>query len=244
MRRLLLAAVLAASVLAVVAAPSLARRAAKPPVSHKFTGSESAEPRFTGATEQEFVLKPFTIDCETAKGTKTGIAPTFPTESLLASVKYSGCTATVALKGMEELELKAKFRTPVDLNINANGYLETGSGGTVTDGKLEGASDIEIAIGGPFKCTIDIEPGTFPAKAATKPAEMYEAAKFTPEEAKIEKGKKVLTKDSLGVALALSKMAYDFEGEFCEAFRKTEGTNGTYAGSLHAELSKGSLGWE
>lgn len=243
MRRVLLTATLAVAALAVAVAPAAAHKGAATGVSHKFTGSETAEPRFAGES-QEFIAKPFTITCEKAKSSKTGATTTFPSENLLGVIKYSDCTATAALRGMEELELKAKFAEPVDLNFHANGYVEVGSGGTVTAGKLEGAGEIEIKLSGAIKCTIDLEAGTYPVKAATKPEELYEAAKFTPEEVKVEKGKKVTVKHNLSIATTLTKIPYEFEGEFCEAFNKTEGKNGEYTGTLLAELPKGNLGWE
>jgi hypothetical protein len=62
----------------------------------------------------------------------------------------------------------------------------------------------------------------------------------------IEKGKKAgTTQTKLAIDTALTKMPYEFEGEFCEAFSKTEGKTGTYSGALLAELPKGaSLGFE
>ena len=67
-------------------------------------------------------------------------------------------------------------------NYHANGVVEIGSGGTIKEGRLEGASEIEIALKGPFKCTIDIEAGTYPAKALKKPEAEYTAARFSNEE--------------------------------------------------------------
>lgn len=236
MRRHLLAAMLAGATLAVAASPAIA-------VAHTFTGSESAAPKFAGETE-EFVLKPFTVSCEAAKSSKTSTPPTFPTSSLLAEVKFSKCSATATLGGTGEHELKARFAAPVDINFHANGYVEIGSGGKVTAGKLEGAQPIEILFSGEFKCSVDIEPGIFPLKAEKRPEETYEAAKYTPEEVTVQKGKKVVVKHKLAIALALSKMPYEIEGEFCETFSKTEGKAGSYTGKLLAELPKGNLGWE
>jgi hypothetical protein len=244
MRRSLLALALAASTLAAAAQPALAHKVRQAGVAHKFTGSEAAEVRASGSGVQEFVYGPFTVTCEKARSIKTGTMTSWPSESFLVQMKYSECEATAALHNMEELELKAKFLTPVSLVYHANGFVEAGAGGTLTGGKLVGASAIEIALGGVFKCTIDVEPGTFPVKAIKKPEEMFEAASYKVEETTIEKGKKTSVRKTLAIKTALAKMTYELEGEFCEALSKTEGRTGSYTGSLLAELPKGSLGWE
>ena len=192
---------------------------------------------------QELVLKPFTIFCEAAKSTKSGISPTFPSKTLTAVVKYSGCEAEATLN-KAEYELKAKFLSPVTFNYHANGYVEVGAGGTVKEGKLEGAHEIEISVKGPFKCTIDIPAGTYPVNQINKPEGDYEAVKYTNKEETVEKGKAPVIVKKLEITSALTKMPYELEGEFCEALPKTEYTNGTYNGSLLAELKKGSIGWE
>ncbi len=130
------------------------------------------------------------------------------------------------------------------LNYHANGVVEIGAGGTVTKGKLEGAGEIEIAVKGPFKCTIDIPPGTYPSKSVNKPEAQYEATKFTTEEEAIERGKTSIVLKRLELGTALTKVPYELEGEFCEALPKTEFTAGTYEGSLLAEIKKGQISWE
>jgi hypothetical protein len=140
MRRSLLAPALAASALAVAATPALAHKSHTAGVTHKFTGSEQTEVHAVGTGEQEFKYGPFTITCEKAKAVKGTGTSTWPSENLFVEVKYSSCEASAALHGMEELELKAKFLSPVSLNYHANGFVEAGSGGTVTAGKLEAAS--------------------------------------------------------------------------------------------------------
>lgn len=245
MRRLLLAAAVAAITLAVMAVPAGARKkAAQTTVAHKFIGSENVEARVAATGEQEFAFKPFAVTCEKAKSSKAGQATTWPSESLFTVVKYSGCTATSSLPGMEELELKAKFLTPVDLNFNADGYVEAGAEGKLSEGKLQNAGEIEIALSGPFKCTIDVEPGVFPANGGVKPGKTFEVAKYANEEVKVEKGSKVSVKHKVAITTAITKMAYELEGEFCEALDKTEGKAGTYTGDLLAELPKGNLSWE
>ncbi len=185
MRHLISAAV-ALTALALSATPAIAQKT-EPPNPHQFVGSASAEPKFAGES-QELVLKPFTITCEAAKSTKPGITPTFPSKTLTAVVKYSGCEAEATLN-KAEYELKAKFLSPVTFNYHANGYVEVGAGGTVKEGKLEGAHEIEISVKGPFKCTIDIPAGTYPVNEANKPEGNYEAVKYTNKEETVEKGK-------------------------------------------------------
>jgi hypothetical protein len=227
--------------LALAATPAGAQKV-EPPNPHKFIGSESVEPHFSGEAE-EFALKPFTISCEEAKSTSSGVTPTFPSKTLTAVVKYSDCEAEATLN-KAEYELKAKFLTPVTLNYHANGVVEVGAGGTVKEGKLEGAGAIEIAVSGPFKCVIDIAPGTYPAKSLKKPEAEYEAAKFANQEETVVKGKGSVVVKKLAISTALTKMPYELEGEFCEALPKTEYTGGAYTGSLLAELKKGDIGWE
>jgi hypothetical protein len=237
-----LAPVLAVAAVAFGVTPAFAHKAVEVPNPHKFIGSENVEPRITGES-QEFALKPFTVTCAKAKSTTSGVTPSFPSKTLTAVMKYSGCEATATLN-KAEYELKAKFHAPVTLNYRANGVVEVGAGGTVKEGKLEGAGPIEISVTGPFKCTIDIPAGTYPTTALKKPEAEYESAKFTNLEEKIEKGKKTLIVKKLGIATALTKLHYALEGTFCEALPKTEFTSGTYTGSLVAEIKRGSLGWE
>jgi hypothetical protein len=233
--------VLAVAALALAATPAVAQKV-EPPNPHRFTGSEAVEPRFAGETA-EFTLKPFTISCEKVKSTTSGVTPVFPSKTLTAVVKYSGCEAEATLN-KAEYELKAKFLTPVTFNYRANGVVEVGAGGTVKEGKLEGAHEIEIAVKGPFKCVIDIAPGTYPAQALKKPEAEFEVAKFVNTEETIQKGKTSVVVKKLAISTALTKMSYELEGEFCEALPKTEYTAGSYSGSLVAEIKKGDIDWE
>jgi hypothetical protein len=241
--RYLLAAVLALAALATGVTTASARTGkAVTPNPHNFVGSPNAEPKFTGEGGT-FTLKPFTVECEKTKGVGTGITPTFPSKTLTSVVKFSGCEAEATLNHAE-YELKAKVLTPVTFNYHANGAVEVGAGGTVKEGKLEGAGPIEIAVSGPFKCTIDIEPGVYPPSFLKKPEGEFEALTFTNSEETIQKGKTSVVVKRLEIASELTKMPYELEGEFCEALPKTEFTNGTYTGSLLAEIKKGSIGWE
>ena len=107
-----------------------------------FVGSEAAEPRFTATGDQEFVFKPFTVSPKQAKSTRTALTPEWPAQSLIAEVRYSGCTATAKLGAIGEVELKARFAAPVDLDFNANGFVEAGVGGKhqMGDSKVRGRS--------------------------------------------------------------------------------------------------------
>ena len=240
MRRSLVPALTIAA-LALGATPALAQKI-EPPNPHKLVGSVNAEPRFAGETQQ-FVLKPFTITCEKVKSTASGVTPTFPSKTLTAVVKYSGCEAEATLS-KAEYEFKAKVLAPVTFNYRANGVVEVGSGGTVKEGKLEGAGEIEIAVKGPFKCVIDIEPGTYPAAALNKPEAEFEAAKFSNEEETVQKGKSSVMVRKVAIDTSLTHMPYELEGEFCEALPKTEYGAGSFTGSLVAEIKKGDLSWE
>jgi hypothetical protein len=243
MRNTLVAATALVVALLALAAPAGAQKKAQTPNPHKFVASANAEPRFSGGT-QEFQFKPFTITCEAAKSTPSGVTPTFPSKTLTAVVKYSGCEAEAKIAS-SEYELKARFLSPVTFNLHANGYVEMGAGGTVKEGKLEGAGPIEIAVKGPFKCLIDVEAGTYPAKALTKPEGEYEAVKYKDEEVTVEKGHKgPVVEHKLGIAAALTKLPYELEEEFCEALPNTEGTSGTYTGALTAEIKNATIGWE
>jgi hypothetical protein len=225
--------------LALAATPALAKKT-EPPNPHHFVGSQATEPRFSGETA-EFELKPFTITCSAEKSKASGVTPTFPSKTLTAVIKYSGCEAEAKV-GAAEYELKAKF-APVTFNYRANGVVELGSGGTVKEGKLEGAGPIEISVKGAFKCTIDVAAGTYPPGALKKPEAEFGAAKFENKEETVETKKGTEAIKRLAINTALTKLPYQLEGEFCEAFSKTEG-NGTYTGSLLAEIKKGSIGWE
>gem|GEM_PF-1692987 len=236
---MLIAAALIGTVSAVVGPGA---EAAKPGVADKFTGTEMAEARLAATGAQRFTFGPFTVACEQAKSVKSGAAQSWPSVSLFAELRFSGCSAVAKLPRLGELELKAKFLAPVDLNFNANGFVEAGAGGKPANGGLDGAGPIEIALSGPVKCTIDVEAGTFPGQAIKRPGAAYDAALYKPE-VKLGEAGRAGAKDELGITTALSRMAYELEGEFCEAFPKTEGRAGSYSGSLLAELPKGGLGW-
>jgi hypothetical protein len=233
---------LAFSVLALAATPAVAgKRGGEAPNAHQFVASANVAPKFTG--EVELDLKPFEIECEKAKSTTSSVTPAFPSKTLTTVVKFGECEAEAELHGAE-YEFKAKFLSPVTFNYHANGVVEIGAGGTVNEGKLEGAGEIEISVKGPFKCTIDIPAGTYPATSLKHPEAQYETAKFTNLEETIETGKGSVLEKKLGIATALNKVPYEFEGEFCEAWPKTEFTKGTLESSLVGEIKKGTLGWE
>jgi hypothetical protein len=236
-----LAPALALAALALAVAPAVAT-AVEVPNPHQFVGSSNVEPRFVGEGA-EINVKPFAIDCEKAKSTASGVTPAFPSKTLTAVIKYSGCEAEATIN-RAEYEMKARFLTPVTLNYHANGVVEFGAGGTVTGGKLEGAGPVEIAVKGAFKCTIAIAPGTYPAKSLNRPEAEYEAASFTNEEETVTKGKTSTLIKRLGISTTLTKMPYELGGEFCEALPKTEFTGGSFEGSLLGEIKKGDLSRE
>lgn len=238
--RNLFAAALALAVLG--ACTTLAAAKTAPPNPHNFTGSPNAEARFSGEGGT-FTLKPFTVTCEKTSDVKSGITTTFPSKTLTATVKYSECEAEATLD-KAEYELKAKFLTPVTFNYHANGAVEVGSGGTVKEGKLEGATAIEIAVSGAFKCTISVEPGTYPSSFLNKPEAEFEAAKFTNKEETVQKGKNSVVVKKLEIGTSLTKVPYELEGEFCEKLPKTEFKNGTFEGKLLSEIKKGSISRE
>ena len=231
---------LAALALLLTAVPAAAVKI-EPPNPHKFVGTATAPPTFTG--EGEFALKPFNITCEKVKSTSSGVLPTFPSTTLTAIVKYSGCTAEGTI-ARAEYELKARVPAAVTFNYHANGVVEVGSGGTVTNGKLEGAGPVEIAVSGPFKCTIAIAAGTYPTKSLKKPEAQYEAATFLNEEETVVRGKTSELVKKLAISTALTKLPYALGGEFCEALPKTEYTGGSASNSLLAQIKKGDISWE
>lgn len=232
------AVAVAAAALALGATPAVAQTANP----HRFVGSPDAEPRFSGEGA-EFELKPFTVECEKERSKPAGVTPTFPSKTLTADVSYSECEAEGTI-GKAEYEFKAKFADPVTINYHADGYVEIGSGGTVKEGKLEGAGPIEIKVSGPFKCTIAIAPGTYPAGALKRPEGEFEAAKYTNLSETVEHGKKSEEVKRLEIENDWTKLKYELEGEYCEALPKTEYTGGIYEGSLVAEIKKGAIGWE
>jgi hypothetical protein len=236
MRKALTAAV-ALLALAVFAAPA---SALKEPNPHKFVGTEGGEPRFSG--EAEFELKPFFVECGKARGKSPGPV-TFPSKTLTAVMKFGECEAEATV-AKAEYEFEHVKVSPITFNYHANGFVEIGSGGTVKEGKLEGAGPIEITVKGPFKCTISIEPGTVPAGAIAKPEAEFEAVTFTNHEETVLKGKTSTLIKKLGINNALSRMHYELEGEFCEALPNTEFTNGKMEGLFEGEIKKGQLARE
>jgi hypothetical protein len=213
---------------------------------HQFTGSTSEEVRAEGVGTQEFAFKPFTIACEAAKSVKTEDDVTFPSPALYLAVKYSHClTKNAKFHKVELPPVKTTFITPVDYELHANGFVETGAESESTS-SVENAGAVEISMKGAFKCIISWAPQTVPVKAIKKPAEQFESALFEKDEETTENLKRfpLGVQDKLLIKSDLKRMTFELSEGICEEFESTEGKTGSYAGTLRAELRKGNLGWE
>jgi hypothetical protein len=222
----LLAATLA---LAITAAPALA---------HEFTGSVGKKSKGAGAGEQEFRFGVFKILCEGAKAKGTGLT-TSPQKTFFTEVKYSHCS-TEAHIGGEPFFLKTRFKTPVDYEYHANGFVETGAEAEEGSVAVSGGA-VEMKVAG-LKCIIDWPAQTVPVKAEAKPEGEFSAATFT-NVAEPTTSKKFTDgfKHKVSISNSFKGMEYEYEEGACEEFEKTEGKNGAYKGTMLQEINGGNL---
>jgi hypothetical protein len=221
-------------VLALGASPALA--------THEFTATHAGALRAYGEGEQVFKLGPFRISCEQAKG-KGHIPSASGAQTMFASIRYKRCV-TAAKIGTEPITLKTLFRTPVDIEYHANGYVEIGSESEEVEGQavLKGG-EVEITVPS-VKCLVSWPEQTIPGKAVKKPEEEYSQAIFTTfgEPANLKRfptGERELLK----IENKFGKLTYEYSGGQCEEFKKPEEElhNGKVKGVLNFEQRKGDL---
>ena len=206
--------------------------AAAPASAHEFSGPGAPQEASAVADgPQQFVFHPFRITCEGARSLKTEVAATWPSPTLTLEMSYGKCRTHAGRVGKTEgPAIPTHFLGPLSLTYHANGFVEVGQ--------------VEIEVGGDFKCRIEAEPQTIPPKAVKKPLEEFTAATFVDEEV-VTTSKKLPIQDEVVVNNAAVKgIHYTLTEGFCEELEMPEGKGGYYTGSLKAEVKKTDLSWK
>lgn len=238
--------VLAAAAVLVAAVVASTPAGASQLMSHRFTGSATAEVRALGAGEEEFRFSPFSITCKRARSQTESLRTSFPSATVYLAVQFSKCvTAPLTIGKVKLSEAKATFTKPIDLVYHADRYAELGVGSHSTT-EIEGAGALEIEPGDGSGCVISWTPQTVPAQAVKEPSLEYEAALYEKVEEKTENHKSFPTgvHDKLLIKSSFIKMSYTVAGGDCTEQAKSEGKTGAYTGALLTQLVKGQLGWE
>jgi hypothetical protein len=187
--------------------------------------------------EQFFHLGPFKITCGKVKasaGTATPLAsPTYNT-----SLKFSKCS-TLAFLGQNPIELKTRFLTPMDVEYNGNGFVETGEEfeqdgegfATLAGGTIElKVPALRSHEPGPKNCIITMPTQTVPKKAITKPGNQFEEWSYSNEEETV--GNHTFTE--LLLENEWKGISFEYGGGQCESFKSSEEERhiGTFTGEL------------
>jgi hypothetical protein len=223
---------------AVTAAPALAGPVFKAnEVGKEFTEAEPGKSKGLNVGIQDFKFGAFHIQCESAKA--KGRVGFQVSKTFFTSVKYKGCKA-LAKVGNQPITLKAQFKTPWDFEYHANGFAEIGS---------ESESELRLLKGGPIvmtvpslKCVIEVPAQTVPLKAEKKPEAEYGDVKYANEETPAS-GKHFPSgfQKQLLITNNLKKIEYELSEGQCETFKKTEGKNSSYSGTLKEQVVNGNL---
>ncbi len=225
MRHFKIAAVLAVAALAVSAAPALA---------HEFISTGG--PTKGKGEEQIFKLGPFKIEC--TRATVKGSAAAGSSQTLFSSIKMHQCVTFASLGG-NEITLKTKFVTPIDIEYHANGFVEFGSEGEEIEGNATlagGTVELKIKT---LKCVIKLPRQTVPKAAEKKPNGEFEAATYSNEEE--EKGKRKFNK--LSIFNEFKGIHFEYGSGQCESFKTSEEErkSGRYEGEFIEEVRGGNL---
>jgi len=222
--RALIALVAAGAVCAALAASAPAREGGP---THQFIGSVSSE--MTVLTEeQELDFAQVVIHCKGVKPVRTHTKSVFPALKILVDIKFVKCKTALT-------KLNNKTIAPSKAVIGATLELEYQAGGE-PNAKIVNSKPIPITFGGAMEgCTISV--------LETNPTE---EAKYTNAEVKAKNAKYFPTGIQQVVAIANSfeKLTYTIGGGPCEIFKKTEGKEGEYFGTLLTGLKTGNLSWE
>jgi hypothetical protein len=240
-----------------VAALALAL-AATPALAHEFVASASGNTKGRSEQEQKLKFGPFNISCvqkfnekeEMVGGPFTllakGAVTAGSSKTLNTEVKFLKCTAAAKV-GAHTIGLATAFKTAIDFEYHANGFVESGTETEEVEGKvtLAGGS-IEMKVnGGPkFKCFITWPEQTIPVKAEKKPGLEYSAATYSNETGKESKKFPGGIQKLLLISNEFKGIQYIFSGEPCDKWGKEEGPEnktGTFTGEFPDELPTGNL---
>lgn len=226
------------SALALATAPALAANEFKASeVGKELTPAEPGKEMGVGVGEQEFIFGPFKIKCSSVK-TKGEIGWE-RSKTLYVSARYKHCVTVAHLKE-QPIYLKTTFKTPMNFEYHVNGFAEIG-GESESELKLLNAGSIELSVPS-IKCLIEVPAQTIPEKAEEKPEKEYSEVTYANEEAPAS-GRRFPsgTQKRLLINNALRKMEYELSEGQCEEFKRTEGKNSAYNGTLRVSLKNGNL---
>jgi hypothetical protein len=226
-------------VFALAAAPALGAKEFKASeVGKEFAPGETGKEKGAGKEIQDFKFGAFHILCEGAKA--KGRVDFTMSKTLFLSVRYKPCYA-LAKVGNQTIRLQAKFKTAWDFEYHANGFAEIGSENE-SELKLVKGGSIEMTVPS-IKCLIEVPAQTVPLKAESKPEKEYSSVLFFNEEIAVPPTKKFPGgfQKQLLIANELKGMEYELSEGQCEEFKKTEGKNSSYKGSIKDMVVNGNL---
>jgi hypothetical protein len=212
--------------------------AAAPALAHEFTSSGGAS--HGKGEEQNFHLGPFKIECQKAVSNGGATTPT-SSETLFAEVKLRKCK-TKASVGGQPITLGTTFKTPLDIEYHANGFVEIGSEGEEIAGNatLKGG-EVEVRVH-TIKCVIRLPEQTIPKRAINDPDGEFEAARY--ETVPAERGGKI---NEVAIENEFKGIHFEYGEGQCENFTTSEEERkaGTYTGELLEEIKGrgGNLEW-
>lgn len=236
--------------------------AAAPALAHEFTASKTGKTKgkseamlVKGKLEnlQTFKFGPFKISCEkvNAKGKQAAGA----SATLAVSLRFGVCGDEVKF-GAKPQFVPTRFVTPLVIEYNANGFVETGSELEEFEGSLKlagGTAEIKVYTGillgehEKSRCTISWPEQTIPLKAIKKPEAEYSEATYSNITTSVPVSKKFPDgiQHSLSIANSIKGIKHlVFEGEPCEEWGKGEEEEqggGQYSGTFPVVLGAGNL---
>ncbi len=228
---------------------------AVPAMAHQFVaGKETGKPiseEFPAKTagkqvgEQAFKFGGLKITCEQvhAKGTLT------QTEfnSFATAVKFALCTTEVKFGAKEVGHLKTSFNKglPVTFVYHQNGFVEVGSETEEEEGEVKiSGGEANFQISG-LKCLVTWPAQTIPIKAIKEPEGEFSSAVYSNNTQPIV-SKKFPSgfQTKLVIANEFKKLKYSVSNGACEEFEKTEGSQGSYKGTLEQEVVGGTFSFQ
>jgi hypothetical protein len=226
-------------VFALAAAPALGAKEFKASeVGKEFSPGEAGKEKGANVGIQDFKFGVFHILCEGAKA--KGRVDFTQSKVLFVSVRYKPCYALAKL-GTQTIRLQAKFKSPWDFEYHANGFAEIGAE-SESELKLVKGGAIEMTVPS-IKCLIEVPAQTVPLKAEKKPEKEYSSVLYGNEEIAVPPSKKFPSgfQQQLSITNELKAMEYELSEGQCEEFKKTEGKNSFYKGTLKDMVVKGNL---
>lgn len=227
------------SALALTATPALAGNEFKAnQVGKQFSEASPGHEQGVGVGDQEFIIGAFRIKCSSVK-TK-GETGWERSKTLYVSARYKHCETVAHLNNSQPIYLKTTFKNAWDFEYHANGFAELGSE-SESETRLLNAGTIELTVPS-IKCLIEVPPQTIPEKAEEKPEKEYSEVTYGNEEVPAS-GRRFPsgTQKQLLIHNELNKYEYELSEGQCEEFKRTEGKNSHYDGTLKVAVKDGNL---